>query len=530
MIMVKKTPEEKRAEKVEKRRNLINEDRLEPNINYKYWLEVSKKRQDNPTNGTFSSMLTILRNNLSNTDVIWEVVNDENRAKQTMNGFIKKGFEYANEIFYELNKDDLIKFNQDKIDTLFLGIFDIVQGWGGIMGKTPYNSRSSYGGGVPGRHTPNKWLKIYKEAVSLIKNGDFRRALLSLDNSSKNTGIKGLRISFASKHLWFWGNYFKSKGLLKDKSVHVYDTRIARMLYGREPESQDYDHVSELYDNIIKTNDLNDMSHSDIEQALFAFSNTFYDNDLKHFHSDYNEDPLSKDALDEDIKEAKSIFCKRNKGACENGEPKEAFKDLRSVSDVTNEEEDVTGLTIPQYLKGNGLFITRDMLKKGYKSKKYDAIKKWVDNPQKDLEKIEPKGDTYNALKYIRDEPEPFKTTKDLDKEIAQQKREAKEKKEAESAGKARSKKEDAEKKIKAREKAESLLRFPTDIDSMDDDTLKLKGSNTTFIFKDFESDLRKELERAFVSTELVDIRRHLRTVDPKYLNDNWREVRGYSL
>lgn len=553
MILAKKTSEEIYTEKVAKRRKLINGNnngnggRLEPNINYKYWLEVSEKRQDNSSNGTFAAMLTILKNKLSEKDVIWEVINNENRSKQTMNGIIKKGHEYANEIFSEWKEEDIVKDIQKRTDSLFLGIFDTVQGWGGITGRTPYTKRSSYFKDQPGltnlsaRNSPDKWLLVYKEAVLLIKNGEFKKALLSFER------INGLKISFASKHLWFWANYFKSKGLLKYKSAHVYDTRIARMLYGRSPQSKDYDLVSELYDDIIKIKNLKNMSHGDLEQALFAFSNTFYDNNLKHFHSDYNEDPISKNATEEDIKEAKRIFCIRNSSSCENGEPKEAFKDLRSVSDVSNEDEEITGIKrLPT--KYSGIFATEGDLKKGAKSKIYDNIKAWLNNPINDIEKIEPKGSVYNSLKFIRDEPEPSKTTKDLEKEKAEQKskakeewesgkrelkqkskREAKEKKEAEAAEKAKSKKEEAQNKVNTREKAGSLLRYPTDIDSMDDNTLKLKGNNIIFKFKDYESDLKKELERAFVSAELVDIRRYLRTVDPKYLNDNWRDVQGHS-
>lgn len=532
--MVKKTPEEISAENVARRRKHINGNnngnggRLVPNINYKYWLEVSGKRQDNSSNGTFAAMLTILKNKLSEKDVIWEVINNENRSKQTMNGFIKKGHEYANEIFSE-SKEELFNDIQTRTDSLFLGIFDTVQGWGGITGRTPYTKRSSYFKDQPelanlsARNSPEKWLSVYKEAVLLIKNGEFMKALLAFER------INGLKISFASKHLWFWANYFKSKGLLKDKSAHVYDTRIARMLYGRSPESKDYDLVSELYDDIIKNKNLKNMSHGDLEQALFAFSNTFYDNNLEHFHSDYIDDPISKNASQEDIIEAKRLFCIRNSSSCENGEPKEAFKDLRSVSDVSNEDEEITGIKrLPT--NNSGIFATVGNLKKGAKSKIYNKIKAWLNNPINDIEKIEPKGSVYNSLKFIRDEPEPSKTIEDLNKEKAELKREAKEKKEAESAVKAMSKKEEEENKIKAREQSESLLSFPTEIDSMDDNTLKLKGSNTVFNFKDYESDLRKELERAFVSTELVDIRRHLRTVNPKYLNDNWREVQGYLL
>lgn len=523
--MAKKTPEEiLHARKAEKRRTLINKGRIVPNINYKYWLEVSKNRQDSPTNGTFSSMLTILRNNLSNTDVIWEVVNDENRATQTMNGILKKGHEYADEIYRELNEKDFTELKQKKTDVLYLGIFDIVQGWGGITGRIPYTKNSSYFKNQPrlanlsARNSPDKWLSVYKAAVSLIKNGEFMKALITFES------INGLGISFASKHLWFWANYFKSKGLLKDRSVHVYDTRIARMLYGRKADTQDYNHVSELYDDIIKTYDLIDMSHSDIEQALFAFSNTFYDNNLKHFHSDYNEDPISKNTSQEDIMEAKRLFCIRNSSSCENGEPKEAFKDLRSVSDVYNEDEKITGIKRLPTNK-SGIFSTVGNLKKGAKSKIYDKIKAWLNNPINDIEKIYPKGSIYNSLKFIRDEPEPSKTTEDLKKEKAEQKSKAKEES---GAGKAMRMKEEAQNKIKVREKAESLRRFPTEVESIDENTLKLTGSDNVYYISDYKRCLEKEQMGYPISQELAEVRNILRTVDPNYLNSNWRDVQGY--
>jgi hypothetical protein len=554
MNKAKKTKEEKEAEKSTKRRNLINGNsngnggRIEPNINYEYWLEVSKKRQDNSSNGTFAAMLTILNNKLSEKDVIWDVIKNENRSKQTMNGIIKIGHQFANEIFTRGKEDNFVGDKQNRIDSLYLGVFDTVQGWGGITGRTPYTRRSSYYKSQSGmanlsaRNSPEIWLSVYKEAVSLIENGDFMKALIALE------GINGLKISFASKHLWFWANYFKSKGFLKDKSVHVYDTRIARMLFGRAPESQDYDHVSELYNDIIKNKNLKNMSHGDLEQALFAFSNTFYDNNLQHFHSDYNEDPISKHVSEDEINEAKRLFCIRNPSSCENGEPLEAFKDLRSVSDVSNEDEEITGI-IKLPTNNSGIFATVANLKKGAKSKIYNKIKAWLSNPKNDIEKIEPKGSVYHSLKFIRDEPEPYKTTEDLKKEKAEQKynakeesesvkrelkekikREVKAKKEAESIEKKRKKKEDEETLIKAQEKEASLFRFPTDIDFINENTLKLKGNDIVFNFKYYESDLKKELERAFISTNLVEIRRYLRTVDPNYLNDNWREVQGQLL
>ena len=292
---------------IEEQRN-VNEIIL-PNINYNYWKDKADSNTENPENGTFATMVTTLKNNLPKGSIILKYLNDPKEGDHSMKKIIDKAVkladEYRDTTFYK-NKDSLNlppSVNESSLsnfinqNVLLLGIFDAIMGWGGNSIRMFYNNENS------NRKKFEKWLHHYKEAIELVKEGDFKTALHKFDD------IPGIDISFASKHLWFWGFYWKSRGYLSDKeTTHVYDTRIARILFGKKAEVTDYDLAEKEYSNIRKKYNLDDYSFSDIEKSLFSFSNQYFNNELTQLMK--GKVPLSRDevANSKDGTEALRIF------------------------------------------------------------------------------------------------------------------------------------------------------------------------------------------------------------------------------
>jgi predicted transcriptional regulator len=112
MIEEKMSPEEKEERKKSRRQNKIMSDILVPNIDYSFWLNKSKTRQDSVSNGTFSDMTSLLSKRVKKGDILWDVLNDKNRSKQTMNGIIKK----SEKLFNILHKKHLSEISQEDIE------------------------------------------------------------------------------------------------------------------------------------------------------------------------------------------------------------------------------------------------------------------------------------------------------------------------------------------------------------------------------------------------------------------------------
>lgn len=168
----------------------------------------------------------------------------------------KSAADYSTDILNEISS-----FNTSNPDFSRLSrIFDLIQAWGGKMGKTPYvfkkgNSQSS-------RDLFSSWKDNYLKGVISIQNDDPVEALKYWSL------INGLGSSFAPKHLRFWSNKYP-----------VLDTRISLLLSGskrllRKPEY--YDDFLELISQLAER------FGSDIleaEKALFAFSQHYFRND-----------------------------------------------------------------------------------------------------------------------------------------------------------------------------------------------------------------------------------------------------------
>ena len=172
-------------------------------------------------------------------------------------------------------EDKIKNFCFDKSDNDDLGdIFDLIQAWGGKMGRQPY-----VGKGV--RCNFSEWAEDYRRGAQAAQDGN--NYMAAIETWLK---IRGLGLSFATKHLKFWAD------------MPILDTRISLLLTGKN-NSIPYGTCIGSLEELKKNAELPKMSDkkvlSEIEKALFSFSQTFFKNGKLEFldeaHSnkkDYN--------------------------------------------------------------------------------------------------------------------------------------------------------------------------------------------------------------------------------------------------
>jgi hypothetical protein len=187
----------------------------------------------------------------------------------------------------------------NKQDSFYLAIFDIVNAWGGgSIGRfyTSTNNPTSQ----TRRSAYKKFIPYYKKAVEKIKEGKYTEALSIIDSDK----VPGIGISFGAKHVWFWSDFFKDSG--SDKEVApVYDMRIAlafRMWGG--PKTSDYDSYLKELDGV--KSKYKDFTRKDVERAVFAFSDHYFDNDMTSWNSGVEE-------TDRNYNVAEDLFDERQK-------------------------------------------------------------------------------------------------------------------------------------------------------------------------------------------------------------------------
>ena len=134
-----------------------------------------------------------------------------------------------------------------------LTVFDLVHIWGGIMARNPYvlGTRKN----ESSRQNADEWIFDYKRGISLTTSQKPDLAI------QKFCQIPQLGVSFASKHLRFWGGF------------PILDARMM-MLLGLKPSVRYADYLSYL-DEVAHHLKLICMQ---TEEALFAFSNAFFPN------------------------------------------------------------------------------------------------------------------------------------------------------------------------------------------------------------------------------------------------------------
>ena len=168
-------------------------------------------------------------------------------------------------------KNKIKNFSFDKSDNDDLGdIFDLIQVWGGKMGKYPYFISKC-------RHTLSEWAEDYRRGAQTARDGnDVPAYATAIETWMK---IKGLGPSFATKHLKFWAD------------MPILDTRISLLLTGKKNpvkfRAARYKKFLCSLEELKKKAGLPKMSDketlSEIEKALFAFSQAFFKNSKLEF-------------------------------------------------------------------------------------------------------------------------------------------------------------------------------------------------------------------------------------------------------
>ena len=212
---------------------------------------------------------------------------------------IKQGLEHASKaglikpLLEKIKTNaDLVKLIQLKIkeykkindfsDLEILVIFDLIQGWGGRMGRMPYCRPKAQ----PVRMTLKELPNIYRLGVKYCVTGDYESALDML------MSIKTMGESFATKHIFFWSSEFGEN----PSALPIYDTRIKRLLFPGNLKSASYDVYVKLLNE--RAVELAMPSHM-VERALFSFSQNYFSN---------NKLILKSDIVDNtDIKEAEFL-------------------------------------------------------------------------------------------------------------------------------------------------------------------------------------------------------------------------------
>jgi hypothetical protein len=215
-----------------------------PNINYNYWCQKNEYFSDTPLIDTIKTGLNHARKGglidvaLKNTNI-----QTNKNLVDLIDSKIKKYPSIEN-------------FNDDEL----MLIFDLIQGWGGKMGRNIYVQPKNN----PTRRSHLQLPTIYRKAMGHCILGDYRSALKEI------TSIPNLGESFATKHIFFWSEFGPSR-----KALPIYDTRIKTLLFLKTTAAQNYDvYVKALNE---KAKELS-MAPALVERALFSFSQNYFPN------------------------------------------------------------------------------------------------------------------------------------------------------------------------------------------------------------------------------------------------------------
>jgi hypothetical protein len=276
----------------------------------------------------------------------------------------------------EIADDIHNKPESNDIEIKYLTIFDAINAWGGVSAKGMYNPKDKNKPSITTRKSWKLWIEKYIDAVRCIKMGETTKALEKLhkvDASANKIGIENLGIAFATKHMWYWSDYYLNlweKGEIKkpnDSKLNeryiVFDMRISKLLFYKKPERISYIEALKKFEFIKKNlkKELQNINvyrfdNSDIEKALFAFSQFYFANDIDVWDSiggyKYKRYPghYSKEKYIE-ITKIRIEQCKDQKAKLSNG------KDFKIASEIFSK----TAPLMDKWMKG-GEIIPKEKL------------------------------------------------------------------------------------------------------------------------------------------------------------------------
>lgn len=217
-----------------------------PNIDFEYWSKKNNFFSDNE----LSETIKIGLNHARKGKLIGQILDSINVSSNKV---------LVDLIATRIQKyDHIVEFTDDEL----LIIFDLIQGWGGRMGKTPYVKPQT----GPTRLTWKPLAKTYRDsiAISFDNNFNYEHFLNCLIQ------IPGIGVSFATKHMFFWTEYGPRRN-----AIPIYDARIKLLLCLSERYAVDY---KAFYMAMEKAAQVSNITIGIIERALFAFSQNYFPN------------------------------------------------------------------------------------------------------------------------------------------------------------------------------------------------------------------------------------------------------------
>ena len=182
---------------------------------------------------------------------------------------IKSNAELINLIQYRIN---LQKSASAYTDEDLLIIFDLIQAWGGKMGKNPYVL-----GGKP-RITKSKlFASLYRASVEMLYQlteiEDYENDIAPI--KKKLEEIPQLGESFSTKHLSFWTRFLKNS-----PDLVIFDTRMKEIIKAANKINEGANITyKDFHLALLKEAQHLGFKINDIERSIFAFSSNYFKND-----------------------------------------------------------------------------------------------------------------------------------------------------------------------------------------------------------------------------------------------------------
>ena len=203
-------------------------------INFTHWLGKNTYYGSGPLNSSMRTAQTKMKNDFQ----------------------IEYNFERCDDLIEEI--ENVISSYRTTLDEkLAIKAFDLIQLWGGGMGVKGF-----YYSGT--RQHLNSWLPHYQDFINKIEVDTRNSEVLQLALTSL-LKIKGIGMSFGTKHLRFWAR------------LPIFDDRISLLLYSKKCKKvSDY---AKFIQDIYLLSKASSLDILDVEKSLFAFSQNYFMND-----------------------------------------------------------------------------------------------------------------------------------------------------------------------------------------------------------------------------------------------------------
>ena len=160
----------------------------------------------------------------------------------------------------------------DYSDEELLIIFDLIQAWGGPMGRNPYVFQNA-----PRIHKPDLFANTYRQTIEMLFKlkdiNDYDKDVAPI--KKKLEELPQLAESFSTKHLSFWSRFLEHCPQLV-----IYDTRMRDILKAANKRTDNSKITyNDFLNSLSQEADLLRLSINDIERAIFAFSSNYFTND-----------------------------------------------------------------------------------------------------------------------------------------------------------------------------------------------------------------------------------------------------------